>query len=121
MKKIIFTIIIMFSFQGLADDNDPANASKTDQEVRQYYNSIIEQYKKELSNVPAEVRKEIRDYRMAIAKINKQKRDLYKSLSIQAQEYLKREGSFRDKLPIEPKSPNDVLVREDVKAKQTNK
>jgi hypothetical protein len=86
-----------------------------------FYRKMIEDYKKNLSTVPSELRKEIRDFRIAIAKLQKEKRDLYKKLSIQAQEYLRQEEQFRRRLPVDALKNVSSESRDKIKAQQSNK
>lgn len=68
------------------------------------FQKIVDEYKKYASKIPADVREEIITYRKEIAKINKQKRVLYKKLSQAGQDYLKTEREYKKKLPINRKS-----------------
>jgi hypothetical protein len=60
---------------------------------------IIAEYKAYLDALPLEVKKEITDYRLELANINKQKRDLYKKLSDAGKEFLKMERQYKKRLP----------------------
>jgi hypothetical protein len=126
MKRFFWVFLFTSFFMPLA-----VSASETDvvgeehveslEESEAYYKKIIEEYKKHLQTIPVDLRKEIRDFRMEIAKLQKEKRELYKRLSIQAQEYLKQEEQFRRKLPIDAMKNVSIGVREKVDVKQTNK
>lgn len=64
---------------------------------------IIAEYKKFAAGVKKDVREEIVAFRKAVAALNKQKRDLYKKLSQEGQEYLTQEQSYKKKLPLKQK------------------
>ncbi len=128
MKKfiqyIVVSLVILSPFCALADDEDPSETNdqaetggvKTETE----YQQLIDSYKQHLLTVPKRVREEIKTFRIEIAKIQKQKRTLYKSLSVEAQEYLKLEEQFRQKLPV-INGKIDLNKQNDVSADQTNK
>lgn len=121
IQKIIAAAIISFANLTIADSALPL--LPTDSNAIQFndsnkidtaanYQKIIDEYKKYLNSVPSPVRLEIKQFRMDIAKIQKQKRDLYKKLSVEAQSYLAEEESFRQKLPIMPTEKNEVEKKE---------
>jgi hypothetical protein len=64
------------------------------------YQEVVDAYKSYLATVKSDVIDEIRSYRIEIVKINKKKKDLYKSLSLEAQEYLAKESAMKRKLPV---------------------
>ncbi|MFK7968429.1 MAG: hypothetical protein AB8B68_04705 [Rickettsiaceae bacterium] len=68
------------------------------------FQKIVDEYKQYVSKIPVEIRDEIIAYRKEIAKINKQKRLLYRKLSQAAQDYLKTEQEYKKKLPLNRKS-----------------
>ncbi len=84
------------------------------------YQEIVDDYKAYLSTVPQNVQNEIREFRTAVAKIQKRKKELYKKLSNEAQEYLKTEEGYRRKLPI--KSYKDAIMNQKIpiQAEQSN-
>ncbi len=65
--------------------------------------AVIADYKKYVAGVSLKIRGEIVEYRKNVAKLNKQKRELYHQLSEDAQAYLEKEQSFRKKLPLNQK------------------
>lgn len=68
------------------------------------FQKVVDDYKQYVSKIPAEVREEVIAYRKEIAKINKQKRLLYRKLSQAAQDYLKNEQEYKKKLPLNRKA-----------------
>ncbi len=68
------------------------------------FQKVIDEYKDYLSTVPLEIREEIVTFRKDTAKLNKEKKDLYKKLSQGSQNYLKKEQQYKKKLPINRKS-----------------
>ena len=87
-----FAIVLYLSNFSYADDKETYNASTKE------VNNIIQEYKKYLSSVNPNVRKEIVEYRRSIAQINKKKIQCYEQLSQQAQEYLKQQQLYKKKL-----------------------
>lgn len=79
------------------DDDYLKKEDEKDQNERQ---KIIQDYKKYLSGIKGPVIQEIRNYRKAIAKINKEKKALFQGLSQEAQKYLAKEAEVKRKLPI---------------------
>jgi len=73
------------------------------------YQTIIEDYKAYIASVDKSVRDEVAEFRKGTAKLNKQKSDMYKSLSQEAQGYLAKERELKSKLPRDHrKSLSDV-------------
>lgn len=64
------------------------------------YQEVVDEYKSYLASVKKPVVDEIRGYRIEIVKINKKKKELYKALSEEAQEYLAKEREMKRKLPV---------------------
>ncbi|MBP7190521.1 MAG: hypothetical protein KA998_04715 [Rickettsiaceae bacterium] len=64
------------------------------------YQKVIDDYKAFLATVKPEVVTEIREYRKSVVKINKEKKDLYNSLSQEAQNYLAKEQEMKRRLPV---------------------
>lgn len=77
------------------DFSDDIKAEKEDE-----YKKVVDEYKSYLANVKGNIVEEVRTYRIEIAKINKKKKALYKSLSQEAQEYLAKEAEMKRKLPV---------------------
>ncbi|MDX2050552.1 MAG: hypothetical protein SFT93_05245 [Rickettsiaceae bacterium] len=82
------------------NSNKDSNIDRQAVDKEKYFKEIIQDYKEYLLSVPKDVRAEIEEFRREMKALNKKKRDLYKSLSRAAQDYLKNEESFRRKLPI---------------------
>jgi hypothetical protein len=73
------------------------------------YQKIVDDYKKYLTTVKKEVRDEIVGFRKEIARLNGEKRKVYKSLSQEAQHYLAKERELKKKLP---KDERDALLQD---------
>lgn len=65
------------------------------------YEKIIQEYKDYLATIPVDTRQEIVAYRREISRLNLEKMNLFEKLSQRAQEYLKRERDFKQRLPID--------------------
>ncbi len=67
------------------------------------FQKAIDDYKAYAATVEPEVREEIVIFRKNIAKLNKEKKLLYRKLSQKSQDYLKKEQEYKKKLPLERK------------------
>ena len=56
------------------------------------------------AKIPPEIRDEVIEFRKEIAKLNKEKKLLYRKLSQASQNYLKKEQQYKKKLPLNRKS-----------------
>jgi hypothetical protein len=114
MKNIKYTallasVICLLStnvFAGNANDKVTGNHSTTKNKIKDpaLYEKVIEDYKAYLATVPPQIRDEVIGYRKEIAKLNKQKKLLFKQMSQASQNYLKKERQFKKKLPLGRKS-----------------
>lgn len=59
---------------------------------------IIDDFDKYVAAIPADIREEVRKYRTEVAKINNQKRDLYRRISQEAQRYLAKEQEYKKRI-----------------------
>jgi len=108
-KIFILIFVALFITQIFAEESltnkpvivsDDGTTQDTDQDVQK----IIEEYKAYLATVSPKVREEIVAFRKAMAELNKKKRELYKALSAESQDYLKKEQQYKKKLPISQKT-----------------
>lgn len=67
------------------------------------FHQVVNDYKGYVAKVPPEVREEVIAFRKEIARLNKEKGELYKRLSTPAQEYLSKERQYKKKLPTNRK------------------
>ncbi|MCC2647049.1 MAG: hypothetical protein K0R02_1114 [Rickettsiaceae bacterium] len=105
-KLLIAAIVIFTSFLSIAAKPKevipevPAVKEKNEKDSTQQYQKVIEEYKKYLQSVPKDLREEVKNYRTEMVRLNNEKRELYKKLSNQAQEFLKKEREYKKKLPL---------------------
>jgi peptidoglycan hydrolase CwlO-like protein len=106
-SKILLSIIaVFFTFSYAVAESAVDQVAKTlsDKEAIQNdsekHKQVVEEYKKFLGAVPPVTRDEVREYRKAVTKINKEKVTLYKKLSQEAQDFLSKERQFKMKLPL---------------------
>lgn len=59
---------------------------------------IIDDFNKYVSGIPANIREEVKKYRFEVAKINNQKRELYRKISQEAQKYLAKEQEYKKRI-----------------------
>jgi hypothetical protein len=97
---ILSTVCVDFS---LANANAQAGVNNSGYNKSAESQKVIDAYKAYVASIPLELRKEIINHRKAIAEINKKKRELYNSLSQEAQQYLEKEQEFKKQLPIRDK------------------
>lgn len=106
----IITIILMFTTNIFAADKKvdspketaPSNTVTLKEPAE--FQKVIDEYKEYVAKVPASVRDEVIAYRKEIAKINKDKRLMYKQLSQESQDYLKKEQEYKKRLPVDKKA-----------------
>jgi len=110
--KLFLLLSIITSYQGLlAEENTaktekskaPRPASQEKIKAPDEFHKIIADYKEYAANIKPEVREEVIAFRMEMAKLNKKKRLLYRRLTADAQEYLKKEQHYKKKLPLNKK------------------
>lgn len=93
-------IFLLFNFSSSAAT--PVNRADTETITNKNQDNnvtkVIEGFAKYTSQIPADVREEVKNYRIEIAKINQQKRELYKRLSQEAQKYLAEEQKYKKEL-----------------------
>ena len=68
------------------------------------FQKVIDDYKAYVAKIPPEIRDEVIEFRKEIAKLNKEKKLLYRKLSQASQNYLKKEQQYKKKLPLNRKS-----------------
>lgn len=68
------------------------------------FQKVIDEYKNYVSKISPEIRDEVIAYRKEVARINKEKRMLYKKLSQESQDYLKKEQEYKKRLPLNKKA-----------------
>jgi Skp family chaperone for outer membrane proteins len=117
----LFAIFLNISIFA-ADDNASQPAPQANQQINSddsNIQKIIEEYKAYVAKIDPKLRDEIIEYRKKISQINRQKRDLYKTLTKEAQEYLATEQKYKKQLPINQKK----LIRlqsDEVKTNETD-
>ncbi|AFC69223.1 hypothetical protein A3305_03035 [Rickettsia amblyommatis] len=126
IKKIIFGIAILLSTSCFAnsttsDGSKKKDVAKTNDVTTQ---KIIDDFSAYAGTIKPEVREEIQKYRVAIVKINKKKRELYNSLSKEAQNFLAEQQKYKQKLsisklPAENDQKNNTADSNDNKSKDT--
>lgn len=114
-KKIRFITsmigLILLSSNGLASqpiatpDVKKMEKSKTHATSNDELQKIIDDFRVYVSGISAEVREEVKKYRIEVAKINNQKRDLYKKISQEAQNYLAKEQEYKKRMSALKKTP----------------
>ncbi|WP_341757547.1 hypothetical protein [Candidatus Tisiphia endosymbiont of Ditula angustiorana] len=103
-KRLITTIIglLLLSSNSLADTTAAkSNANKTNissNGSNDELQKIESDFKSYVAGVSAELREEIIKYRIEVAKINDQKRELYKKISQEAQNYLAKERDYKKRI-----------------------
>ena len=104
IRNFITTSLLLFclhtnAFAG-TDNQQKSDSSLDTQQAQQ---KIIDEYKAIVAKVAPAVRDEIIEFRKNITALNKQKRDAYKKLSQEAQNYLLKEQEYKKKLPMKQK------------------
>jgi len=89
-----------------ADANASIDTKQQDKKTKKAdetaaYRKAIDDFKTFLLKTKPKVREEVNEYRAAIQKLEKQKIELYKRLTLEAQEFLAKEAKFKKSLPIQ--------------------
>jgi hypothetical protein len=123
MKHFFAAILLSistFQYFSHASDTDVVSKDKITNETKDSqitgkkpsegskYKNIIDEYKQYLLTVDQKTRDEIIRFRKTMIEINKKKKDLYKSLSQEAQLYLEKEKEYKKKLPINQKKQINI-------------
>lgn len=87
-----------------AADKEKGNKPKARLRGPAEFQKVIDDYKAYVSTIPPEIRDEIISYRKEVAKLNREKKMLYRKLSQSSQNYLKKEQQYKKKLPLERKN-----------------
>jgi hypothetical protein len=99
---------LLFNFVAFAEDSPESDQKETkatsNLKDSSDFQKIIDEYKSYVAKIPPEVRDEVIEYRKEVAKLNKQKRILYRKLSQDSQEYLQKEQQYKKKLPLQRKN-----------------
>jgi len=101
-NKIVTIAGIFLLFNSFSLAATPDNDAKADATINKNQDNnvtkVIEEFAKYTSQIPGDVREEVKNYRIEIVKINQQKRELYKRLSQEAQKYLAEEQKYKKEL-----------------------
>ncbi|MGX6960112.1 MAG: hypothetical protein ACIPMY_02480 [Rickettsia endosymbiont of Pentastiridius leporinus] len=104
IKNIIITIstLLLLNTTGFAADSTITNSPKKDTEKTNDSTAqkIIDEFYNYAGTIKPEVREEVKNYRIEIVNINKKKRELYNSLSNDAQSFLAKEQEYKQRLSI---------------------
>jgi len=76
------------------------------------HQKIIDDFKKYMLAIKPEVKAEIKEFRQKIKDLNEQKKQAYIKLTTQAQQYLKDEKAFKQKLPINKRKDLTNMAKE---------
>lgn len=111
--RILLLISFCCAFSVLVEASSPVITKGLEDapkivDKRLEYEKIIQEYKDYLATIPVETRQEIVAYRREISRLNLEKINLFEKLSQRAQEYLKKERDFKQRLPIDPNQVNAV-------------
>jgi len=104
IKNIIASLILIsFAWNVSAAE---ADATKPNAKLRDpaEFQKVIDDYKAYVSKIPPEIRDEVIEFRKSIAKLNKQKKMIYRQLSQTSQNDLKKEQQYKKDLPLNRKS-----------------
>ncbi len=70
----------------------------THESTRDELQKIIDDFEAYIAKIPVNIRDEVKEYRIKIAAINKEKRELYKKISQEAQNYLMEEQKYKKRI-----------------------
>jgi len=110
---ITSSLLILFTFNvsaaeeiNVSTTEEKSTAEKPMAKLRDpaEFQKVIDEYKAYVAKISPKVRDEIIEYRKSVAKLNKQKSLLYRQLSQESQNYLKKEHQYKQQLPLNRKS-----------------
>lgn len=106
MKNIILGLLLASFAVNVSAADEQSKAKRPEAKLRgpAEFQKVIDDYKAYVAKIPPKIRDEIIEYRKSVAKLNKQKRLLYRQLSQASQNYLKKEQQYKKKLPLSRKS-----------------
>ncbi|MCC8417073.1 MAG: hypothetical protein LN588_00720 [Rickettsia endosymbiont of Bryobia graminum] len=94
------------------------NKNNTNDELQK----IINDFNSYAGKIPVNIREEVKNYRIKIAEINKGKRELYRKISQEAQNYLSEEQKYKKRiLALKKDSEGDNCTSPDNKDKNVKK
>ena len=118
IQKIILSLVIVFLSNNVVTAEEGDKAPKAALKGPAEFQKVIDDYKAYVAKIPPEIRDEVIEYRKKIAKLNKEKRALYRELSQASQNYLKKEQQYKKKLPLKRKSLINIEKVQPKKAAQ---
>lgn len=107
MNKIknVTACLLLILFASAATAAEKGNAKpKAQLRGPAEFQKVIDDYKAYVATIPPEIRDEVIEFRKEIARLNKEKKLLYRKLSQASQNYLKKEQQYKKKLPLNRKS-----------------
>lgn len=104
--KNIIAGLVLISLAWNVNAEEMSDTTKPKAQLRgpAEFQKVIDDYKAYVAKIPPEIRDEVIEYRKSIAKLNKQKKLIYRQLSQAGQNYLKKEQQYKKKLPLNRKS-----------------
>lgn len=89
--------LLFLNSTSLADQQPPPSSPKhlNKNNTTDELQKIINDFDSYVATIPANVRTEVKEYRIKIANINKEKRELYKRITQEAQHYLAEEQKYK--------------------------
>ena len=119
MGLLLLSSASSFASQPTLTDKKNSVSQNSNDELQK----IIDDFSSYAATIPPEIREEVKKYRIEIAKINNQKRELYKKISQEAQNYLAKEQEYKKRMSaLRKKSAGvqDNSVINDEKSKQNS-
>ncbi len=119
MGLLLLSSASSFASQPTITDKKNSVSQNSNDELQK----IIDDFSSYAATIPPEIREEVKKYRIEIAKINNQKRELYKKISQEAQNYLAKEQEYKKRMSaLRKKSAGvqDNSVINDEKSKQNS-
>ncbi|MCC8372178.1 MAG: hypothetical protein LN568_05565 [Rickettsia endosymbiont of Pseudomimeciton antennatum] len=118
-KRLIITIVglLLLSSNSIANATSPttSNVNKTTVNNDNELQKIIDEFSSYAAGISAELREEIKKYRIEVAKINNHKRELYKKISQEAQNYFAKEREYKKRISSLRKNSAEIPKSTDKK------
>ena len=98
MKNQIKTLLLTFGISSLFIANPSFAQEQPSTNQQEEIEELTLKYRRKITETPENVRKEIIHYRQQMIALNKQKIEVYKKLSQQAQQFLKEQQQYKKKV-----------------------
>ncbi|XVN42407.1 MAG: hypothetical protein RCG15_07290 [Candidatus Rickettsia vulgarisii] len=111
--------LLLLNFNSFASSSNSDSTTKTvnKNNSNDELQKIINDFNSYAGKIPVNIREEVKNYRVKIAEINKGKRELYRKMSQEAQNYLAEEQKYKKRILALKKDQENSNCNSDKEAK----